>query len=290
MHGLSEQQLSQIESITGTRPVEVLPLAGATSSDLYHLNGIGADAVLRIFLAERWEETAADLSVRELDILRALADEPVAAPGPIGTLPDNGVLMGFLPGVVHLPAMPGDKWLRTLAETLAQIHGLTVQVPYTFESWNDTTAQAMPDWWQSTSLWLEAQAQSAGPLSYEPCFIHRDYHPVNVLWESGRITGVVDWINACMGPRGIDVAHCRLNLALMYGSEAAEAFLHAYLTAAPDYRHDTCWDLEDALGALPDVAPYPPWEEFGLTGLSTELVRDRLEAFVAAAVDGRINP
>ncbi|WP_081412680.1 phosphotransferase [Fictibacillus gelatini] len=26
-------------------------------------------------------------------------------------------------------------------------------------------------------------------------FIHRDYHPCNVLWEDGRLTGVVDWVN-----------------------------------------------------------------------------------------------
>jgi hypothetical protein len=110
---------------------------------------------------------------------------------------------------------------------------------------------------------------------------------VNVLWETGRITAIVDWINACMGPPGIDVAHCRLNLALMYGPAVADTFLDAYQDAAPDYRHDTFWDLEDALGTLPDVAPYPPWAEFGLTDLSTDLVRSRLEAFVATAVSGR---
>jgi hypothetical protein len=31
---------------------------------------------------------------------------------------------------------------------------------------------------------------------------------VNVLWEENGISGIADWINACMGPIGIDVAHC----------------------------------------------------------------------------------
>ena len=117
-----------------------------------------------------------------------------------------------------------------------------------------------------------------------PVLLHRDYHPVNLLWGQARVSGVVDWINACMGPPGVDVAHCRLNLALMYGMAAADAYLAAYQHHAPGYRHDFYWDVDDALSAPLHVLPYVPWSEFGLTELTREILQSRLEAFVQAAV------
>jgi Ser/Thr protein kinase RdoA (MazF antagonist) len=192
--------------------------------------------------------------------------------------------MSWLEGRVVLPQNPGNRWLRTLAESLARIHALDIHVPYAFESWNGTSPDSRPDWWCSESLWSRAQALTAELPCFDARFIHRDYHPVNVLWEEDRISGIVDWINACMGPVGIDVAHCRLNLALMYGLDTADAFLDAYRAAVRDYRHNACWDMESALSALPDVRPYEPWNDFGLKGLTTELVRTRLEAFVEGAV------
>ena len=33
-----------------------------------------------------------------------------------------------------------------------------------------------------------------------------------MLWVRDRLSGLVDWQWACVGPRSIDPAHCRLNL------------------------------------------------------------------------------
>ena len=43
-------------------------------------------------------------------------------------------------------------------------------------------------------------------------FVHRDFNPGNVLWVRSRLSGLVDWQWACVGPRSVDPAHCRLNL------------------------------------------------------------------------------
>lgn len=259
-------------------------MPGATSSDLYLLDYPDRREVLRVFRAERWDTTVEDLSTREIRILEALRGSPVPAPAPIGTFTDNGVIMSWLPGAVDLPTQPDTHWLAALASMLVRIHQSQVEVPWLYHSWNDSRGDDPPDWWQDHGLWIGAQSLSAQPPAFESTFIHRDYHPVNVLWQEDRVSGVVDWINACMGPAGIDVAHCRLNLAIMYGQEIADAFLASYETAAPDYRHDFYWDLDDALGALPDVEPYAPWAEFGLPGHTREIVRSRLEAFIGAAL------
>jgi Phosphotransferase enzyme family len=53
--------------------------------------------------------------------------------------------------------------------------------------------------------------------------VHRDYHPGNVLWRRGTVSGVVDWQAICTGPGVIDVAHCRVNL-LTFGTGTARQF------------------------------------------------------------------
>jgi aminoglycoside phosphotransferase (APT) family kinase protein len=53
--------------------------------------------------------------------------------------------------------------------------------------------------------------------------VHRDYHPGNMLWRWGTVSGVVDWQAICTGPAVIDVAHCRVNL-LTFGAATAGQF------------------------------------------------------------------
>jgi len=73
---------------------------------------------------------------------------------------------------------------------------------------------------------------------------HVDYWSGNVLWEKGRLTGVVDWSGAALAPRGYDVSWCRLDLVLLYGEAIADAFLAAYEAAAGIALADpVLWDL-----------------------------------------------
>jgi aminoglycoside phosphotransferase (APT) family kinase protein len=54
--------------------------------------------------------------------------------------------------------------------------------------------------------WLCGIAALDGPVpSDERVFIHRDFHPGNVLWRDGEVTGVVDWVNASIGSPWADV-------------------------------------------------------------------------------------
>ncbi len=103
--------------------------------------------------------------------------------------------------------------------------------------------------------------------------IHRDFHPDNVLWSDGRISGVVDWANACLGPAAVDVAHFRVNLAVLHGPATADAVLPG----------DPAWDLELAMGFLewgPGADAWAgPWPE-----LPADTARSRLETFVARAL------
>ena len=110
-----------------------------------------------------------------------------------------------------------------------------------------------PGLWESVGEILERPAPA-----HRDTFIHRDYHPGNVLWDGARVTGVVDWATAALGPPGIDLARMRLNLAWHLGVDAADRFTAAYAAAGgdPSARHPF-WDLLDAADVLSDLDPPP---------------------------------
>ena len=79
-----------------------------------------------------------------------------------------------------------------------------------------------------------------------------------MLWQRGRLTGVVDWVAAFRGPADVDIGHCRLNLAVLYSAELADDFLAAY-EAEAGRRVDPYWDIRSATGpARTDWAAFIP--------------------------------
>jgi aminoglycoside phosphotransferase (APT) family kinase protein len=82
---------------------------------------------------------------------------------------------------------------------------------------------------------------------------HGDYQHFNMLWSRERLTGIIDWSGIWLGPPEIDVCHCRLNLAVLYGADVAEQFRHAYEAEAG--REVDPWHDVRALGNYNDDWP-----------------------------------
>ncbi len=135
------------------------------------------------------------------------------------------LLMAHLPG----RAIAGPNPTR-LAELLATIHATDATgLGHDYFRWFADTDLRPPRQATDGRLWSWAfDLWSADLPAFDPVLIHRDFHPGNVLWWRGRPSGVVDWANACRGPVGCDVAHCRNDLIRTTGFEAAEAFEVAY--------------------------------------------------------------
>jgi aminoglycoside phosphotransferase (APT) family kinase protein len=55
----------------------------------------------------------------------------------------------------------------------------------------------------------------------------------------GRLSGVIDWTQASIGTRSVDLGHMRWNLAINYGIEACDEFLARYVRepSASHLRH-----------------------------------------------------
>jgi aminoglycoside phosphotransferase (APT) family kinase protein len=280
----------------GTRLESVHPLTGATSSTLHSItarfNGREIKLVLRRFTNTEWLEEEPGLARHEAESLKLAAQAATPTPELIA-YDETGercgvpaILMTQLPGSVELKPRDFDHWLHQLAEVLLPIHSLQVGTfPWHYQPYNDISTLQTPTWSTVPELWERTIEIVNGPQpETHECFIHRDYHPTNVLWQADQVSGIVDWPNACRGAANIDVAWCRANLAYLYGVTAADQFLQAYDSlAGPTFDHHPYWDLIVAIEGLPgppDV--YPPWVEYGVRHLTADLMRERQDEYLVS--------
>ncbi|WP_077324214.1 phosphotransferase family protein [Virgibacillus siamensis] len=274
-------------------------LKGSTSSTLHSVSlkseGQLHPYVVRQFDNREWLSEEPDLALHEAECLQMANYSGVVTPRLIA-YDEKGhhcgvpaVLMTQLEGEVDLKPEQMDEWLQRLADALVRLHGIPAEnFPYLHKSYNNISSFGVPYWTNVSNTWKKAinLLKAPRPNSAE-CFIHRDYHPANVLWTNGSVSGVVDWPNGCKGPRGVDVGHCRVNLAMLWGVEAADEFLTEYRKqAGSQFTYEPYWDLlsvADMLVGPPEV--YPGWEAFGMTGLTNDMMKERLDQYVVSLME-----
>jgi aminoglycoside phosphotransferase (APT) family kinase protein len=287
-----------IEEATGGHITSVKSIAGATSSLLHSIEiDVGnqrRSLVLRRFNDEQWVKREPDVAKREARSLQHAVRAGVAAPTLIAVDADGtrcgvpATLVTKIDGVVILDPPNLAEWLEGLALAAARIHRVDAAgFPWKYRRYNAGDDLAVPAWSREPDAWGRAidVVSEAEPI-YAECFVHRDYHPSNVLWGAGRVTGVVDWVNGCRGPANIDVAWCRHNLANLHSVETADAFLASYMAVAgPEFRYDPYWDLMSVVELLPGPpAMYEGWRASGVANISSGVMRERLDAYVASIV------
>ncbi|MEW2303158.1 alpha/beta fold hydrolase [Streptomyces sp. NPDC006655] len=285
------KQLGQGRSVTDSRL-----LSGGWSSQMGRLTlDDGTELVQRAFVKPFFRRAAPGLLAREASVLTLLAGhEGVPAPGLVAVdataehCDHPTLLMSALPGRVRVDEDDLDRRLDLLAAQLVRVHDVVPsERPRTYQAWTPPERVRTPD----GALWERAlEAIRRDPPPYEGRFLHRDFHPGNVLFAGAgpelRITGVVDWVETSWGPADLDVAHCSTALALLHGPEYGLAFRERYeahggrgLAADPDHLY---WRLLDALHYCPDAAKLAgPWRDLGRHDLTSDVLRDRLEAYVA---------
>ena len=250
--------------------------------------------VLRLYTKTEWLAEEPDVPEHEAANLARLLGSGLPVPEVIASDLDGSqcgvpaLLMTRLPGKVNLTPVDFDAWLRQLAGLLPRLHAISPEghrwrhLPY-----NNLSTLQPPVWTKRPQAWAEAIRIGRGPRpAFEPRFIHRDFHPVNLLFEGEMLSGVVDWPNACVGPAGVDVAHCRWNLAAMYGLPAADRFLDLCREVMGAYwSYDPFWDLMSILDGPPgDMEVYPAWPGFGLCGLTPDLLVERDDAYLESVL------
>jgi aminoglycoside phosphotransferase (APT) family kinase protein len=243
--------------------------------------------VLRRFVLKDWLDDEPDLAEREAIVLRALEATSLPTPRLVAYDPTGvecgvpSVLMTMLSGVPVLNPPDIADWCARLADTLSAIHAARVELPYRYRRYHNPGDLRIPEWTQDAALWKYAIAIAGEPPPVsDDRLVHRDYNPSNVLWASGRVSGVVDWVNACRGPGGVDIGHCRRNLALLHGVEVADLFLEECRHWT---EHHPYWDVVSLLDAIPKRNAFSEWSAFGVE-INDTAVQTHADAYLASIV------
>ncbi|WP_432004606.1 phosphotransferase family protein [Streptomyces parvus] len=297
---VEKKGLSEAEHIE-----QVVSLRGGWTSEMRRLDvggpGGPRSLVLRSFVKPFYVRHAEGLLTREADILRLLGDTDVPAATLVAVdaaaehCDHPSLLMSLLPGALLLDDRGADDRADLLARQLVRIHRLPVaarQRPRIYQAWASPERVVLPSATARPELWQRAvDVIRREPPAYRGCFLHRDFHPGNVLFtgtgDDLRISGVVDWVETSWGPADLDVAHCSTALALLHGVPAGMRFADRYVAAggtlAGDSTDHLYWRLLDALGFAPDGEKVAvPWRELGRVDLTADVLAQRLEGYVQA--------
>jgi aminoglycoside phosphotransferase (APT) family kinase protein len=293
---LSAEVARWLVASAGGEVVTVERMGGSSSASVFlcRLDGRREDVVVKVYdraggpdRAEAEELVRGDVRGLAAATAIALPIPEVVAADPSGA--ETGVpviAMTALSGRAEpRPPADADGWVAGMADALRAIAvadispvGLALYVP-----WHEPEIR-IPPWATDPGPWREASSLLLDDL---PCaewrFVHRDFHPLNVLWDGGRVSGVVDWPNACVGPIEADIARCRVNMALVSDPADPLALADRFVerTGLP---YDRRWDLTIVASALPDGAGFLVGNEIG-AGLTADGVRATLEAILRAIVD-----
>ncbi len=235
---------------------------------------------------------------------RLLASEPVAVPTPVPLALDRSgewfgrpaLVMSRLRGSARVHRSDGP-WVGRLAATVAAVHDVPIG-PEDAARLGRGHAGAV---W---APWPEGSTPPSGPLaalvaataslradlpttSRDEVLLHHDLHQRNVLWHDGRVSGLVDWNEACLGPAACDVAYTSAALAMVLGPAVADRFVAAYRAVSPARLHDLArWQ---ALWIVTDLRWLTSWAEgwaaLGATDLAPPVLGRRLHAFAARVAD-----
>ena len=238
--------LRWVEQQLGQRITRVNARRGGSSSAIHALTVGESRVILRRYVMTDVVDEEPDIIDQEVRALRVLERSAVVTPEPIlrddaGTHADvPALVMSCLPGRVNWAPSHLDMWLQQLAEALPPIHATPWHADdairafrlYPPDRWEP------PPWLRDPSIWDRAVAAfHAPPTDNAKVFINRDYHPGNVLFRRGRVSGVVDWQAAAIGPPSVDVSHCRGNLIGRFGLEVADRFTKVWQDVSGERYH-----------------------------------------------------
>ncbi|RNI24765.1 phosphotransferase family protein [Flexivirga caeni] len=261
------QAVAWVEQQTASRVTASQPLEGGQSAAVHRLTLDGHDDVILQRFVLDWIMEEPWTPDNEALVLRLLRNTAVPAPEVIAADPNGqetgvpAVLMTALPGGVVWDPPELDPWIDALIDTMTAIHSIPV-APGVRE-WEAYAPQdAPPAWTRHRSAWEAAISayEDERPRGHR-VFLHRDFHPGNILWHAGSVSGVVDWVSSCAGPAEEDVAHCRVNLARHHGQAVADRFLQRWLNVTDRSEYHPYWDLLTAV-SMSGEDPDPRLDEF----------------------------
>lgn len=218
--------------------VRVERLYGGLATTTFGVGTTSGDFVVKIF---RPTDDRAPLEWQRLAFAQRVG---VPVPEPVALETDGrwfgspALVMTRLPGLGDVRPADLDRWLRQIAEALAVIHETdTSDVSGPLlppDHWGNREPSKIQ--WPSNSALVDRVIDAIRQHRPDPTgstiLMHGDFHPGNLLWHDGVLTGVVDWNGTRLGSRWFDLAYCRADVAVLFGLPAARRLTEHYLTSS----------------------------------------------------------
>jgi aminoglycoside phosphotransferase (APT) family kinase protein len=227
-------------------------VTGGWDTALWRVHTGASTSALRVFRAEQ-----ADTFRREARAMRAAAQAGI----PVPTIQAEGICAGRpalllswcagLPLLDSVRARPWRIWQlgRMMGRMHARIH--TVHVP---------ESAALPAWVPRAEDGDAALHTRLRVLTSEsaPVLLHLDYHPLNIMADAIRITGVLDWANVAVGDPRVDIAR---SVAILRLAPTPPSSTPAALTSGLRRVLEAAWRsaYQAVAGPLTDMAPFYAW-------------------------------
>ena len=273
----------------GAQVVELRRLVGGVDASTHALR---FDSGTWVVLKRSWSTDAASLT-EEFQRLEVAQAAPVPTPAPIAV--DAGgdwfgrpaLVMSLVPGRNVFHRQRG-AWIGQLAAALAAIHAAplpevlprVLHAPHAGISWRPPGPSKLRRTRRVEGLFaiasdLQSDIRLGGPRGV---LLHHDFHHGNVLWLDDRLTGVLDWNEACIGPAASDVAYCSVDLTMTHGRRMADSFCAAYRAAVGTEPEDLArWQALWTVNAMRWIGYWVAGlHEAGADHLTLALLRRRL--------------
>ena len=226
----------------GARVTRLRRLVGAGATDVYDVT---LDRVRRVVVKlYRLDDGTAPLEWSRLEIVQRVT---VPVPAPIAADLESvwfgkpSVVMSRLPGRPDVTPKDVDRWIEGLAQAMADLHETPldgVEASLTQPPWAETWRPPAGEHEPLTAAAVRAVTERLPSLASDHVLTHGDFHPGNVLWKRGRVSGVVDWSGARLDSRWSELAYCRTEVCLLLGPDSADRLADAYSTIVGDASDD----------------------------------------------------
>ena len=187
---------------------------------------------------------AAERAALEAALLARLLGLGVPAPRLRRFDPPDTLVLDFLEGGTEPPPGAPGSLIGPMAEALAALHRLGPEHGLPAMR---TFTDPLPDLkaWRPDLFGPGAvQAPACPPFAGSPRLLHGDFWMGNLLWREGRLAGLLDWEDACLGDPMAELAAARCDLHSRFGVNAADDLAAAYADLAPvDRARLAWWDL-----------------------------------------------
>ena len=217
----------------GTRCVR--RFGGGLAAATFAVDTTSGDFVIKLY------RPADDTACLEWERLTFAQRADVPVPVPVALDADGrwfgapALVMSRLPGRADVRPTDLDGWLRQIAQALVAVHetdttgadGALLRPSNLgdreLEMTRAGTASALVD------RVVEAMRRHRPHPVGSPVLMHGDFHPGNLVWSQGMLSGVVDWSGARLGSRWFDLAYCRADVALLFGMRGVRRLTEHYV-------------------------------------------------------------